>query len=103
MSKQLKGQQMKEETGFRLRVGDFCANGAEVLAVMMDEQEGVVLATWKQEFITWVFPTNDQRSTAHGNYHMFNIDLDGDEARAYKQAREDFLERVTQIHRRATR
>ena len=37
MSKQLKGQQMKEETGFRLRVGDFCANGAEVLAVMMEQ------------------------------------------------------------------
>lgn len=94
---------MSENTGFRLRVGDFCANGAEVLAVFMDEIEGVVLATWKQEFITWVFPTNDQRSTAHGNYHMFNLDKEGDEREAYKRAREDFLERVTQIHRRATR
>jgi hypothetical protein len=92
-----------ETKPFQLRVGDFCANGAEVLAVMMDEIEGVVLATWKQEFITWVFPTNNQRGTAHGNYFMFNLDKEGDEREAYKRAREDFLERVTQIHRGATK
>jgi hypothetical protein len=92
-----------ETQSFRLRVGDFCANGAQVLAVMMDEIEGVVLATWKQEFITWVFPTNNQRSTAHGNYFMFDLDRDGDEREAYQRARADFLDRVATIHRRATR
>jgi len=92
-----------ETKPFQIRVGDFCANGAQVLAVMMDGQEGVVLATWKQEFITWVFPTNNQRGTAHGNYFMFDLDRDGDEREAYQRARADFLDRVAQLNRKATK
>ena len=83
-----------ETKSFSLRVGDFCANGAQVLAVYMNELEGVVLATWKQEFITWVFPTNNQQGTAHGNYFMYDLNKSGDEWDAFQRAQADFLERV---------
>lgn len=84
-------------SNFNLEVRGFCANGAEVLAVFKDETDGVVLATWKQEFITWVFPTSDQSATAHGHYFMFNIDKDGDEQEAYQRARGDFVARVNKL------
>jgi uncharacterized lipoprotein YmbA len=83
-----------ETKSFSLRVGDFCANGAQVLAVYMNELEGVVLATWKQEFITWVFPTNNQQGTAHGNYFMYDLNKGGDEWDAFQRAQADFLARV---------
>ena len=86
-----------QDKAFELRVGDFCANGAQVLALYMDEAEGVVLATWKSEFITWVFPTNNQRSTAHGNYFMHNDGDRADERDAFQRARADFIRRVTKL------
>jgi hypothetical protein len=85
---------------FKIEVGGRCANGAQVLAVYMDEAEGVVLATWSQEFITWVFPTNDQRATAHGNYFMFNknyVDEEGNEKETFQRARADFIRRATKL------
>lgn len=82
---------------FEIKVGNFLANGAQVLAVYMDEAEGAVLATWKDEFITWIFPTNNQRSTSHGNYFMFDRNKDGDETEAFQRAREDFIQRATKL------
>jgi hypothetical protein len=82
---------------FKIEVGKHCANGAQVLAVYMDEAEGVVLATWASEFITWVFPTNDQRGTAHGNYFMFNKNEEGSDKEAFQKARADFIRRATKL------
>ena len=81
---------------FKLVVGEHCANGAKVIAVFCNEQEGVVLATWKQEFITWGFQANQQDSTAHGNYFMYNTDTMGD---ALLRAYADMLDRIQQIIR----
>lgn len=82
---------------FEIKVGNFLANGAQVLAVYMDEAEGVVLATWKSEFITWVFPTNNQRSTAHGNYFMYTQGDHDDENETFHRARRDFIGRATKL------
>jgi hypothetical protein len=82
---------------FKIEVGKHCANGAQVLAVYMDEAEGVVLATWSNEFITWVFPTNDQRATAHGNYFMYNTNEEGSEQEAFQRARADFIRRANKL------
>ena len=57
---------------FKIEVGKHCANGAKVLAVFCNESEGVVLATWKNEYITWGFAADRQDSTAHGNYFMYD-------------------------------
>jgi hypothetical protein len=57
---------------FKIEVGKHCANGAKVLAVFCNESEGIVLATWKNEYITWSFATDRQDSTAHGNYFMYD-------------------------------
>ena len=78
---------------FKIEVGKHCANGAQVLAVYMDEAEGVVLATWANEFITWVFPTDNQRATAHGNYFMY----DKNEKEAFQRARADFIRRANKL------
>jgi hypothetical protein len=93
----MKDFKFKFDTENKIEVGGRCANGAQVLAVYMDEAEGVVLATWRQEFITWVFPTNDQRATAHGNYFMFNKNEEGDEQKAFQRARADFIRRATKL------
>jgi hypothetical protein len=87
---------MKDDV-FEIRVGNFLANGAQVLAVYMDEAEGAVLATWKDEFITWIFPINNQSSTAHGHYFMFDRNKEGDEMDAFQRARKDFIQRATKL------
>ena len=91
-----KGLKMNDEV-FEIRVGDFLANGAQVLAVYMDESEGAVLATWSSEFVTWVFSTSNQNSTAHGHYFMFDRNKEGDELGAYQRARKDFIQRATKL------
>ena len=83
---------------FKLEVGGHCANGAKVIALFCNESEGVVLATWKEEFITWGFNANQQDSTANGNYFMYNSDSWRDAlARAYI----DMTDRIKQIAKRA--
>ena len=83
-------------TDFKLEVGKHCANGAKVIALFQDEHEGVVLATWKSEFITWEFQANQQDSTAHGNYFMYNSDTVGD---AFYKAYADMIDRIQRMIR----
>jgi hypothetical protein len=74
---------------FKLEVGGNCANGARVVALFVGEQDGVVLAEYHNEYVTWLFNPDMQEGTAHGNYFHANTDLALDEAKA------DFIERVT--------
>ena len=74
---------------FKLEVGSNCANGARVVALYMGLYEGVVLAEYHGEYVTWVFNTDSQDVTNHGDYFRTN---DED---AWDAARENFLQRVT--------
>ena len=74
---------------FKLEVGSNCANGARVVALFVGEQDGVVLAEYHNEYVTWLFNPDIQEGTAHGNYFQANTELALDEAKA------DFIERVT--------
>lgn len=82
---------------FKLEVGGNCANGAEVIAVHKSNKGGVVLATWRKEFVTWVFPIDYEESTAHGNYFMYGAEVEGrpNMEDALRRAKADFIERVT--------
>ena len=51
-----------------------------------------VLATWREEYVTWVFYNDDLKTTAHGNYFMW---AHTSEAEAFENAKADFLKRVT--------
>lgn len=82
---------------FQLEVDGHCANGAKVIAVYKELKEGVVLARWNWEYVTWVFPTNNQASTSHGNYYRYEYEPESEEE-AFKQAYENFLERIIRIH-----
>ena len=83
---------------FQLEVGGNCANGAEVMAVYKDSLEGVVLAKWHDtEYVTWTFLTENQSSTAHGNYYRFNKDDSTSEEVAWDEANKNFLERITKM------
>ncbi|MBV5267195.1 MAG: hypothetical protein JZU67_01470 [Burkholderiaceae bacterium] len=79
---------------FKIEVGKHCANGAKVLAVFCNESEGVVLATWKNEYITWGFAADRQDSTAHGNYFMYDGENYG---RKFFEAYADMVERIQRI------
>lgn len=68
-------------------------NGADALAVFEGPRFGVVLAHWKEEFITWEFRTGELASTTSGNYFMYGRGQDEEEA--YQDAQSDFLSRVT--------
>lgn len=81
---------------FKIEVGKHCANGAQVLAVFCNESEGVVLATWKEEFITWGFAADRQDGTAHGNYFMFD---QATKAEKLAEAYADMVERIQRIIR----
>ena len=74
---------------FQLEVGSTCKNGARVVALFVGEQDGVVLAEYHNEYVTWLFERNMQDVTVHGNYFQANTALALDEAKA------DFIERVT--------
>jgi hypothetical protein len=67
-------------------------NGADALAIFRGQDRGVVLATWKEEYVTWIFYDDALRSTAHGNYFMW---AHTSEAEAFEDAKADFLKRVT--------
>ena len=75
-------------SAFKLEVGGTCANGARVVALYMGLYEGVVLADYHDEYVPWVFNTNSQDVTNHGDYFRTN---DED---AWDAARENFLQRV---------
>ena len=74
---------------FQLEVGSTCKNGARVVALFVGEQDGVVLAEYHNEYVTWLFGRTMQDVTPHGNYFQANTALALDEAKA------DFIERVT--------
>jgi len=77
---------------FKLEVGGNCANGADVVYVHRGSKGGVVLATWRREYVTWVFPLSDESSTAHGNYFLYGADTSMEEA--LEKAQQDYLNRV---------
>jgi hypothetical protein len=81
---------------FKIEVGKHCANGALVLAVFCNESEGVVLATWKDEYITWSFAADRQDGTAHGNYFMYNP---ATKAEKLAEAYADMIDRTQRIIR----
>ena len=66
--------------------------GADALAIFRGQDVGVVLATWREEYVTWVFYNDDLKTTAHGNYFMW---AHTSEAEAFENAKADFLKRVT--------
>lgn len=73
-------------------------NGANALAVFRGQDVGVVLATWREEYVTWIFYRDDLETTTHGNYFKFGHPTDclaEYEAKAFEDARADFLKRVT--------
>ena len=82
---------------FTLVVGGNCANGAEVVAVHRSSNGGVVLATWRKEYVTWVFPIDYEESTAHGNYFLYGAEVEGrpNMEDALRRAKEDYIARVT--------
>jgi|TARA_R110001606_G_scaffold81035_4_gene186673 hypothetical protein len=80
-------------TATERKVLEVLPNGADALAVFEGPRFGVVLAHWKEEFITWEFMTGDKASTTSGNYHMYGRGQDEEEA--YQDAQSDFLSRVT--------
>ena len=80
------------ETVTKRKVLQGLSNGADALAIFRGQDVGVVLATWRNEYVTWVFYNDDLETTAHGNYFMF---ANTSEAEAYDNAKADFLKRVT--------
>jgi len=75
-------------SNFKLEVGGKCANGARVVALYCGLYEGVVLADYHDEYVTWIFNTNSQDVTNHGHYFRDTYE------NAWDEAREDFLQRV---------
>jgi hypothetical protein len=82
---------------FQLEVGGLCNNGATVVAVYKEQTEGVVLARWNWQYVTWLFRTDEQTGTAHGNYYRFEEEPESEE-NAFKDAYENFLERIIKVH-----
>ena len=82
---------------FKLEVGGNCANGARVIYVHRGSKGGVVLATWRREYVTWVFPIDYEESTSHGNYFLYGAEVEGSTSmeEALERAQEDYLKRVS--------
>ncbi len=81
---------------FQLEVGGNCANGARVVCLFVGRFEGVVLAQWRSEYVTWVFNKEIQDCTSHGNYFLYGTrESDDTEEEAYQKAAKDFVVRVT--------
>ena len=80
------------------KVLEILPNGANALAIFRGQDGGVVLATCKKEYVTWVFYRDDLKTTARGNYFMFGHPTDclaDREVKAFEDAEADFLSRVT--------
>jgi hypothetical protein len=80
------------ETITKRKVLQGLPNGADALMVFRGQEVGVVLATWKEEYVTWIFYDDNLVSTTHGNYHLWR---DTSEPEAFENAKADFLKRVT--------
>ena len=80
------------ETITKRKVLQGLPNGADALMVFRGQEVGVVLATWKEEYVTWIFYHDDLATTAHGNYHLWRHTS---EPEAFENAKADFLKRVT--------
>ena len=83
---------------FKLEVNGLCNNGATVIAVYKEQTEGIVLARWNWQYVTWMFPLADQTSTAHGNYYRYKEDAESEE-NAFRDAYDNFLERIIRMHK----
>lgn len=79
---------------FKLIVGGQCANGAVVKALFMDEIEGVVLADFGGQYVTWRFPTENQRITEGGHYFRFDSDSQESIDEAWRSAYANFIYRI---------
>jgi hypothetical protein len=82
---------------FKLEVGGSCNNGADVIAVHRGSKGGVVLATWRKEYVTWVFPIDYEESTSHGNYFLYGAEVEGRPSMedALRRANADYIARVS--------
>ena len=87
----------KQMSTFNLEVNGLCKNGATVIAVYKELHEGVVIARWNWEYVTWMFRTDDQGTTAHGHYYRYKESPETEEE-AFKEAWMDFIDRVTRLH-----
>ena len=79
------------ETVTKRKVLQGLPNGADALMIFRGQDVGVVLATWKEEYVTWVFYNDDLKTTAHGKYQMW---CHSSEPEAFEDAKADFLKRV---------
>tara|TARA_R110000823_G_scaffold194328_1_gene325668 strand:+ start:612 stop:917 length:306 start_codon:yes stop_codon:yes gene_type:complete len=70
-------------------------NGAHCLAIFQGPHSGVVLATWKDEYITWVFQGQDLSTTESGNYFMYDPTRPNEKFDKYRRAVKDFESRVS--------
>ena len=82
---------------FQLEVNGLCRNGATVIAVYKELHEGVVLARWNWQYVTWIFRTEEQEVTNHGNYYPYGESTESEE-QAFKEAWNNFLDRITKMH-----
>ncbi len=87
---------------FQLEVNRLCDNGATVVAVYKELHEGVVLARWNWEYVTWTFRMEDQSCTNHGHYYRYGESPESEEE-AFKGAWTDFLVRITKMHGKESR
>ena len=86
-------------------------NGAHCLAIFQAPHSGVVLATWKDEYITWVnvgtvlkpygeyitwvFQGQDLSTTVSGNYFKYDPTRPNEKFDKYRRAVKDFESRVS--------
>jgi hypothetical protein len=78
---------------FKLEVGGKCFNGADVVFVHRGRESGVVCASWRQEYVTWVFPLGMEDSTSNGNYFLYG-NGHGTMEEALERAKENYVARV---------
>lgn len=70
-------------------------NGAHCLAIFQAPHSGVVLATWKDQYITWVFQGQDLSTTVSGNYFKYDPTRPNEKFDKYRRAVKDFESRVS--------
>jgi|TARA_B100001093_G_scaffold484190_1_gene517394 hypothetical protein len=79
-------------------------NGAEIIAVFFIARSGVVLAQWKSEYVTWIFPKDISdyipsadriTGTTAGNYFMYREGMENERLQKFHQAYRDFQARVS--------
>lgn len=80
---------------FKIEIGKPLKNGALCMAVCRFAfDQGVVLANWEGKYVVWSFNTEEEHSTAHGSYFIFDdIQEDGVD-NAYENASHEFRYRI---------